>query len=544
MPSRAHRLLLCLTFVTVARFATAAPQASASATPHLTPGKVALLVASSDPTVSSQLEQALRSDDPSVRRVAGRVIAATSRRELVDPLKKALALEQDPRVAAELVSDLLDAAGAAAVPVAEAAVQRVGGATVLSFAEWLARMQPEQLAAKLPELTNHAGKNARDLANPVALAVAEHPALRDRLFRSWMAVAPEHAWNEFLDAACSTADALSGADALLTEALRSSRPSVRAETVWFVVDTLAQKRQLSSAVIDAALPSDAQAADLNGEALGRELVARHEKKAAIVDRSTQIGEFLRKHHGVTDLDAFPELTRQERERAKHRLGDEWQSRFYQPAGHTRIVPSLAPGLFSSLVRETGCQTETGHDRGFFESTFGENGLPRSAAEDYSILPPACRSIVDTLARLTSADADDSIHAASQSWVVVPLDSAFVACASEPEPPAPSSDDNWSETSSRGALESTSKIQPPEELRKPPPAYPVDAVRRRVQGTVGIQATLSSTGCVRSARVVRSVDPALDLAALRAVAEWSYSPARKDGVAVPVLLTVTVNFSLR
>ena len=37
---------------------------------------------------------------------------------------------------------------------------------------------------------------------------------------------------------------------------------------------------------------------------------------------------------------------------------------------------------------------------------------------------------------------------------------------------------------------------------------------------------------------------LDEAALKAVREWRYDPTMVDGKAVPVKMTVTVNFSLR
>jgi protein TonB len=44
-------------------------------------------------------------------------------------------------------------------------------------------------------------------------------------------------------------------------------------------------------------------------------------------------------------------------------------------------------------------------------------------------------------------------------------------------------------------------------------------------------------------VLRSV-PLLDQAALDAVRQWEYEPTLLNGVPVPVIMTVTVNFTLR
>ena len=40
-----------------------------------------------------------------------------------------------------------------------------------------------------------------------------------------------------------------------------------------------------------------------------------------------------------------------------------------------------------------------------------------------------------------------------------------------------------------------------------------------------------------------LDPAFDQAALDAVRQWEYEPTLLNGVAVPVIMTVTVNFTL-
>ena len=70
-----------------------------------------------------------------------------------------------------------------------------------------------------------------------------------------------------------------------------------------------------------------------------------------------------------------------------------------------------------------------------------------------------------------------------------------------------------------------------------------AQQARVQGVVIIEATIGVDGSVDSARVLRSV-PLLDEAALEAVRQWVYTPTLLNGVPVPVIMTVTVQFTLK
>lgn len=86
------------------------------------------------------------------------------------------------------------------------------------------------------------------------------------------------------------------------------------------------------------------------------------------------------------------------------------------------------------------------------------------------------------------------------------------------------------------------IRPPVKLIDVKPVYPPEAQRARVQGVVVIEATIDVTGRVTNARILRSI-PELDQAALDAVAQWKFTATEVDGVPVPVIMTVTVNFML-
>ena len=86
------------------------------------------------------------------------------------------------------------------------------------------------------------------------------------------------------------------------------------------------------------------------------------------------------------------------------------------------------------------------------------------------------------------------------------------------------------------------VRAPMKTRHVDPIYPPIAQAARVQGIVIIEATISPEGKIVNARILRSV-PLLDQAALDAVRQWEFTPSQLNGVPVPVIMTVTVQFTL-
>jgi protein TonB len=87
------------------------------------------------------------------------------------------------------------------------------------------------------------------------------------------------------------------------------------------------------------------------------------------------------------------------------------------------------------------------------------------------------------------------------------------------------------------------IKPPTKTKEVRPIYPPIAQSARVQGVVIIEATIGADGRVKDAKVLRSI-PLLDQAATDAVKQWVFTPTLLNGVPVPVIMTVTVNFTLQ
>ena len=86
------------------------------------------------------------------------------------------------------------------------------------------------------------------------------------------------------------------------------------------------------------------------------------------------------------------------------------------------------------------------------------------------------------------------------------------------------------------------IRPPAKTVHVSPVYPAIARAAKVQGTVILEAVISATGHVEDVRVLRSVQ-LLDAAAIEAVRQWRFTPTFLNGEPIPVVMTVTVTFTL-
>ena len=87
------------------------------------------------------------------------------------------------------------------------------------------------------------------------------------------------------------------------------------------------------------------------------------------------------------------------------------------------------------------------------------------------------------------------------------------------------------------------IKAPRKVKDAAPNYPDIAKQARVQGIVILEAIIDPAGNVTNVRVLRSI-PLLDQSAIAAVKQWKYEPTMLNGVPVPIVMTVTVNFALQ
>ena len=69
------------------------------------------------------------------------------------------------------------------------------------------------------------------------------------------------------------------------------------------------------------------------------------------------------------------------------------------------------------------------------------------------------------------------------------------------------------------------FSPPKRVKGASPRYPEAAARDNAQGTVLLECVITEAGAVHGCRVTRSVHPAADRSAVKAIERWTYEPAR-------------------
>ena len=202
---------------------------------------------------------------------------------------------------------------------------------------------------------------------------------------------------------------------------------------------------------------------------------------------------------------------------------------------------VAQALISRILRDS--QLTSIERQSLIKEAIGEEDSALAIRPDYL---EALR-LKDTLLRMLAAStADPGERAALIAQAQAARDRADViqlktAPPPPPPPPAPSPFDT--ELGGVKPLRVGANIKPPIKVKDVRPVYPQEARDAYVQGVVIAEILVDGQGKVADARILRSV-PMLDQAALDAVRQWEYVPVHLNGNPVPVIMTVTVNFTLQ
>ena len=113
----------------------------------------------------------------------------------------------------------------------------------------------------------------------------------------------------------------------------------------------------------------------------------------------------------------------------------------------------------------------------------------------------------------------------------------------PPPPPPPSPAGAELVDGQAPVRVGGNIKTPAKILNVSPVYPPEAQAAGISGVVILEAVIDTQGSVRNTKVLRSI-PALDQAALDAVKEWRFQPTLLNGAPVPVIMTVTVNFTVQ
>jgi TonB family protein len=500
----------------------------------------------SDPAAVERLRAGLKDASPETRAAAARVINASGVPDLLPAVREALAVESDPLPGGEMVR-LLAVLGRPELDAAALdAAKRLGPEVHSELADGLARRGVGALP-HLPALRGLGARNGviqsfyRLATREGAIGPAAAPVLRE---------GAADAWRLLLENARDTGTRVDSG--LLVAGARAESPAMRVATYWHLALDRggAPSAQALLEALDAAPEATAGAsADLavvSHEAARRALGrpprgALHppgppsSEIAAILPPTFEM--LVRLVELATDKERGALLKDVPNRKMIERIAKEERKRPLLPPPADRSLVQTVSGFPRGFVEDTlaatGCVLEENDGIRGGEVTYGADGRPRKV--------PAFAGAqgCDELARVlvTAALAPLGVPSVGGERVVlmVPARRSFLTGLARgvPEVAAPPP----------FAMPALHTIKEPKKIVNVSPIYPTAARQAGIQGTVVLEAWIGDTGEIYNVRLLQGVARSLDLAAVGAVAGWKYLPTEVGGVAVPVLMTVTVNFKL-
>ena len=137
---------------------------------------------------------------------------------------------------------------------------------------------------------------------------------------------------------------------------------------------------------------------------------------------------------------------------------------------------------------------------------------------------------------------DAVLTAVRQWTFEPPAQAPMLIVADVASPA----DSASPATSRpgpAPLRVGGTVQPPRKIHDVKAEYPQAALDARITGVVTIEATVGVDGTITEAEVLKGVAELND-AALTSVRQWRFEPVLLNGEPVPVIIVLSVNFTLK
>jgi TonB family protein len=202
----------------------------------------------------------------------------------------------------------------------------------------------------------------------------------------------------------------------------------------------------------------------------------------------------------------------------------------------RTIPHLWPGFMAEVLRAAKCSPEDTRQLAVVLVRYRADGRVSRITPQDTHLSSSCMVAGIVLAALSLADRERAPVPGEPETLVLPLNRDYIGCDAADAGGGPVR--NVNRVFPQGS------IQPPQKVRNVTPEYPSSLQKGGVQGLVVVEAVITTTGCVGASRVLESPEPLFSVSALSAVSRWRFTPTTLNGVSVPVIMTVTVNFSLQ
>jgi TonB family protein len=517
-------------------------------------GTTALLIEHLNvPAVQVRLGQALRDSSAAVRAAAARVLFAAGAKGFAAQMALAFAAETTEDAAVEQARFLIYFGPPESRATVQAAWPRLGAGMARSSASALAAVEGTAALDRIPALLS-AGVRTPALHRFIRVAARGERAPIERLLADALRIGDTELAEAALRAASYDPKVVIGTDAL-NAVLATDRPaSLRLAAAWYVTRVWDGAQSMSPAGVSAATAVFAERLAAAQQAkqpthaflFGRELLARASDSRSrrpdswnevLQSGDSTVQDLVRGSLALRVLSAN-EIDRVVRRsgfaaRAKQSLG----SGANQPRAELQLLDGYPKGLVASVFEAAGCRpaAETGAVSdgvaGGVVALRDDGRVATLSLMQARLAQPGCQLAVRVLLLLFVDTLRAPIRQGAERALLVPFQASFFECQDAPEPELPV------------IADAASKVVQPRKTRNVPPRYPRSAINDRVHGSVVIDATITSRGCISTAEVIHGVDPRLDWAGLESVLQWRYEPARLDGTPVPVIMTMTTLFSL-
>ena len=157
-----------------------------------------------------------------------------------------------------------------------------------------------------------------------------------------------------------------------------------------------------------------------------------------------------------------------------------------------------------------------------------------------------QAVVDTTAQLAEVRGKGYAYPAKQSSLAITLDLADLTPLAEAvvvKAKAPQGISTTTEVHAAKRIRLGGLVEQAKLTYAPRPDYPEAARAKGIEGEVVLEVVISLEGVPLSFELLKSPDPALGDAALKAVRQWRYKPTLLNGQPVEVLTDITVRFEL-